>query len=65
MKSLRDRRIARSMLREAILLIAQIGAHKIKTLCMSGESNALKNIRPNTKGTIADFQEVLSKASAF
>ena len=53
------------MLREAILLLAQIGAHRIKTLCMSGESNALKNIRPNTKGIIADFQEVLSKASAF
>ena len=63
LKSLKDRRLARSMLMGAVLMITQVGAHNIRTLLMSGESDALKNVPPDTKGTIADFQEVLSKSS--
>ena len=51
------------MLTGSVLLIAQLGALKIRTLLSSGEQNALKKVAPATKVTFEQIQQVASSAS--
>ena len=51
------------MLIGAVLLIAQLGAYKIRELVGTGETNDLNSIPPSTRGTIAQFQEALCASS--
>ena len=62
-KSVKDRRIARSMLIGSVLLIAQLGALSIRKCLSSGENDALKKVAPSTRGTLAQLQEAASGAS--
>ena len=61
--TLKKRPIARAMLLGAVLLVAQLGAHEIRSLISSGQDEALKEMPLNTRGTAAEFCEVLAKAS--
>ena len=63
LKSTEDRRVARSMLTGAVLLIAQLGAYKIRELVGTGQENDLNRVTPRTRGTVAQFQEALREAS--
>ena len=51
------------MLTGAVLLIAQLGAYKIRELVGTGQENDLNSIMPRTRGSIAQFQEALREAS--
>ena len=59
----KKRRVAKSMLLEAVLLLAQRGAHEIRSLIISGQDEVLKDMPLNTRGTAAEFCEVLAEAS--
>ena len=56
--TLKKRRIARAMLLGVVLLVAQLGAHEIRSLISSGQDEALKEIPVNPRGT-ADSCRVL------
>ena len=56
-KSAKNRQIVRSMLIGSVLLIAQLGALKIRRLLSSGENDNLKKAAPTTRGTLAQLQE--------
>ena len=51
------------MLTGAVLLIAQLGAYKIRELVGTGQVTDLNSVTPRTRGTIAQLQEALHEAS--
>ena len=52
------------MLTSAALFIAQVGAHKIRTVLTTKRKNgALERIRPASIGTAAHFSKALDQAS--
>ena len=62
-KGLSQRREARAMLIGAVLLIAQIGAHDIRSRLNAGKSGMLKEVMYDTRrGTAAQFVKFLSQA---
>ena len=62
-KGLNQRREARSMLIGAVLLVAQIGAHDIRSSLNSGSSEILENIMYDTRrGTATQFIKLLAQA---
>ena len=50
------------MLVGAALLVAQVGAHNIRKLLTHGDGAKLANMRPDSRGTAAQFKTALSKA---
>ena len=63
LKSINDRRTARSMLIGAVLLVAQLGAYKIRSLLTAGENEILQGVPRKTRGTLGHLREALSRAS--
>ena len=61
-QSLSQRRLARSMFLGSVLLVAQLGAHRIRTMLSKGKSGVLKNLRPEAHGTMLYFKKVLQEA---
>ena len=59
---MKQRRLARSMLTAAVLMVAQVGAHQLRTIFSSGKSGSLNSIRPDSVGTAAYFTKALGKA---
>ena len=63
-KSLKNRRVARSMLAGAVLLVAQLGAHEIrKLLSSSTEENSLLKLLKEARKPVAEARETEAKAS--
>ena len=50
------------MILGAVLLVAQVGAHSVRTLLTTGDAQALHNIKPDDYGTAAQFTKALAKA---
>ena len=62
-KTLSQRREARAMLIGAVLLVAQIGAHDVRSKLNTGKPGTLKNLIYDTRrGTAAQFVKMLAKA---
>ena len=61
-KNPRDRRIARGMLIGSALFVAQIGAHNIRKMLTDGDKSTLAEMRPDSRGTAAQFMKALAKA---
>ena len=59
---LRQRRQARAMLIGGVLLVAQLGAHRIRSLLADGKKGVLDDIRPSSVGTAAHFTKALGQA---
>ena len=51
------------MLLGGVLLVAQLGAHEIRSLLSTGKGQMLKDMPLGRRGSTAEFCEVLAKAS--
>ena len=56
------RRQAPAMLIGGVLLVAQLGAHRIRSLLSDGKQGILDNIRSSSVGTAAHFMKALGQA---
>ena len=61
-KTARDRRRARGMLIGAPLFVAQAGAHHIRRLLSDGNRSTIRDMKPGTRGTAAQFMKAMAKA---
>ena len=61
-KDVHQRRLARAMLTGAVVLTAQIGAHRVRTLLTSGDEDVIANIRRDDYGTAGQFAKALARA---
>ena len=61
-KTTRDRRRARGMFISAPLFVAQAGAHHIRRLLSDGDRSTVRDMKPDTRGTAAQFMKAMAKA---
>ena len=61
-KTARDRRRARGMFISAPLFVAQAGAHHIRRLLSDGDRSTVRDMKPDTRGTAAQFMKAMAKA---
>ena len=61
-KTPRERRVARGMPTGSVLFAAQIGAHNVRKLLTDGDRVTLNEMRPDTRGTAAQFMKALAQA---
>ena len=55
--------MARSLLIGGVLLIAQLGAHELRSLLSTGQKEVLKGVRRDARGNAGQLCEKLAKAS--
>ena len=63
LKTIKDRRQARTLLAGAPVLITQLGLNELQKTLAEGVDQELENFRVHTVGTAAQFTKMLSKAS--